>query len=137
MYPVKEIVADEYSNHANKGTLKGLLLFKGTYKIDLSGSYIDSLLPIGDMSLQELDLQNCVFKDPSVLDEYLQYIVNNYGERRNCTIKLTQYPSTAGLMAINTILNEPSWHESGDWVFLIHGIVFLGNVLPYPVPALL
>ena len=79
---------DEYISHSNGFTLKGLFLCEGTYKVDLRGCTIADLLPIGDMSLQELNLLQVQFTSQDVLDDYLEYIVNNYGTRRNCTVYL-------------------------------------------------
>lgn len=118
---VQPMTVDEYTSRSNDNSLQGLFLFDGTVSVDLCECEISSLLPIGDMSLQTLNLKDAVFKDISVLDEYLQYIVDNYGSRRNCTVYLTTMPSSKGLAAIKTILNEEAWNEAGKWVFNING----------------
>lgn len=120
IYPVRPLVVDEFVNRSNGRSLKGLFLFDGTVTVDLQGMEISSLLSIGDMSLQELNLKHVKFTDVSVLDEYLQYIVDNYGTRRDCTVYLTTEPSAAGMAAIETIINEPAWNESGHWQFIIN-----------------
>lgn len=115
------LTVDEYVSNANGFTLNGLFLFEGTYKVDLRQCTISSLLPLGDMNLQELDLRKVKFTDVSVLDEYLQYIVANYGTRRNCTVYLDAEPSEVGYEAIDTILNEEAWNAAGEWQFIING----------------
>ena len=120
IYPVRSLVVDEFVNRSNGRSLKGLFLFDDTVTVDLQGMEISSLLPIGDMRLQELNLRYVKFTDVSVLDEYLQYIVDNYGTRRDCTVYLTTEPSAAGMAAIETIINEPAWNESGHWQFIIN-----------------
>lgn len=124
IYPVRPIVVDEFVNRANGYSLKGLFLFDGTVTVDLQAMNISDLLPIGDMSLQELNLKHVKFTDVSVLDEYLQYIVANYGSRRDCTVYLTTEPSSIGMDAINTIINESSWNESGKWKFIINDQIY-------------
>lgn len=115
------LTVDEYKSNANGFTLSGLFLFEGTYKVDLQQCTIASLLSLGDMNLQELDLRKVKFSDVSVLDEYLQYIVDHYGTRRNCTVYLDTEPSESGYAAINTILGEEEWNTTGNWQFIING----------------
>lgn len=115
------IVVDEYVSRSNGNDLTGLFLFDGTYKVDLQQCTISSLLPIGDMDLQELDLTQVRFKDIEVLDEYLQYIANNYGTRRGCTVYLDTEPSDTGMAAINTIIGEEEWNTPTPWKFIING----------------
>lgn len=124
MYPTTEIIVDEYVSCQNKQHLKGLLLFNGTYKVDLRKSYVSDLLGIGNMSLQELDLTGAIFSHIDVLDDYLEYIVANYEDRRSCTVRLTSHPSDRGMAAIRTILQEPAWNESGSWVFIINDEIY-------------
>lgn len=117
---------DEYISNSNGFTLKGLFLCEGTYKVDLRGCTISDLSPIGDMSLQELNLLQVQFTSQDVLDDYLEYIVNNYGNRRNCTVYLDTEPSERGLAAINKIINEESWNVSGEWKFIINDTIYEG-----------
>lgn len=121
---MRPMIVDEYASHANSYPLQGLFLFDGTVSVDLRECSIDNLLPIGDMSLQILDLRNVSFADISVLDDYLQYIVDNYGSRRNCTVYLTSEPTEKGMKAIEAILGEDAWNEAGDWVFDINGKIY-------------
>ena len=121
---MRPMTADEYTSHSNSYLLQGLFLFDGTVSVDLRECHIDNLLPIGDMSLQILDLRNVSFADISVLDEYLQYIVDNYGNRRNCTVYLSSEPTEKGMAAIETILGEDAWNEAGSWVFNIKDKIY-------------
>lgn len=121
---VRPLIVDEYINKANGYSLKGLFLFEGTVKVDLQGMTISDLSPIYDMSLQQLNLVNVRFTTVSVLDDYLQYIVDNYGSRRDCTVCLNTGPSERGMQAIQTIINEQSWNESGKWKFIINDQIY-------------
>lgn len=118
---------DEYISHSNGFTLKGLFLCEGTYKVDLRGCTIADLSPIGDMSLQELNLLQVQFTSQDVLDDYLEYIANNYGTRRNCTVCLDTEPSERGMAAINKIINEESWNASGKWKFVINDKIYTAS----------
>lgn len=121
---MRPMIVDEYVSHANSYPLQGLFLFDGTVSVDLSDCHIDNLLPIGNMSLQILDLRHATFADIAVLDDYLQYIVDNYGNRRNCTVYLTSDPTEKGMKAIETILGEDAWNEAGSWVFNIKDKIY-------------
>lgn len=124
MLTVRPVVVDEYISKANGNTLKGLSLYTGTIRVDLQKMYISDLSSIYDMSLQELNLLQAKFKDVSVIDSYLQNIVDNYGNRRNCTIYLDTEPSAIGMSAIQTIINEPEWNSPGKWKFVINDIIY-------------
>ena len=76
------------------------------------------------MSLQILDLRHVTFADVAVLDDYFQYIVDNYGSRRNCTVYLSSEPTEKGMKAIETILGEDAWNEAGNWVFNIKDKIY-------------
>lgn len=118
------ITVDEYISKSNGQDLTGLFLFEGTYRIDLQKCEISSLLSIGDMDLQELNLLNVRFASVDVLDEYLQYIVTNYGTRGGCTIYLDTMPSETGMAAINTILKEEEWNMPTPWRFIINNEIY-------------
>jgi hypothetical protein len=124
MYTIRPVVVDEFVSKANGNSLKGLLLFDGTVKVDLRKMAISDLSPIYNMSLQELNLLQVQFSDVSVLDNYLVNIVENYGSRRDCTVYLDTEPTEVGMAAIQTIINEPAWNESGKWKFVINDIVY-------------
>lgn len=121
---IRPLVVDEITCQKNSNSLKGLFLFKGTVVANLQGMDISDLSPIQDMSLQELNLLNVRFGAASVIDDYLQYIVDNYGTRRNCTVYLNTQPSEKGMAAIQTIINEPSWNQSGKWKFIINNTIY-------------
>ena len=120
----KPVIVDEYACTSQAYSLVGLSLFDGTYKLDLHSTTIDSLLPIGDMNLQELDLTGVRFLHDNVVDDYLEYIVAHYADRRPCTIHLTTEPSARGYAAIDTILNEPEWNISDTWKFYINNQLY-------------
>ena len=120
----KPVVVDEYACTNRGYSLVGLSMFEGTYKINLHSTTIDSLLPIGDMSLQELDLTDVRFLHDNTVDDYLEYIVSHHADRRPCTIWLTTEPLERGYAAINTILNEPEWNISDTWKFYINNQLY-------------
>ena len=124
--PVAPLLVDEVTSYSNSFSLKGLFLFEGTYKVDLMRMYINDLMPIADMNLQELILINVRFDSVSVLDDYLVYIASpeHHGTRRNCKVYLTQEPSAVGMAAIETIINEDAWNESGKWEFIINDRIY-------------
>lgn len=123
----KPVVVDEYACTNQGYSLVGLSMFEGTYKLDLHSTTIDNLLPIGDMSLQELDLTGVHFLHDNTVDDYLEYIVAHYADRRPCTIRLTTEPSARGYTAIDTILNEPEWNISDTWKFYINNQLYQPN----------
>lgn len=120
----KPVTVDEYACLGRGFSLMGLSLFEGTYKINLRQNMIANLTPIGDMNLQELDLSDVYYMNDDVLDDYLEYIVSHYDDRRPCTIYLTTEPSARGYAAIDTILNEPEWNASDTWKFYINNQLY-------------
>lgn len=124
IFPVNPIVVDEYISRSNRNSLKGLFLFNGTVVVDLQGSSISDLSPIYDMSLQELNLKHVGFTNEDILDNYLSYIVSDYGTRRNCTVYLSEEPSEVGMNAILQIINEPDWNDAGAWKFIINDKIY-------------
>lgn len=124
LFVLRPVVVDEFISRANGNALKGLFLFEGTVKVDLSKMYISDLSPIYNMSLQELNLLDVQFSDISVLDDYLVNLVENYGDRRDCTVYLNTIPTEIGMNAINTIINEPAWNEAGKWKFIINDTIY-------------
>ena len=120
-YLMRPITVDEFYSKANGYSLESLFLFEGTYKVSLPSCTVASLLPIGDMSLMELDLRSTHFVIDGLVDEYLDYIVKNYGSRRNCTVYLDEMPGETGVKAIRTILGEVDWNKNGKWKFIING----------------
>ena len=123
----KPVVVDEYMCLGQNFSLKGLALFEDTFKINLQQNTISDLMPIGDMSLQELDLSGVHYTNGNVLDDYLEYVVAHYNDRRPCTVHLTSAPSARGYTAIDTILNEPEWNVSDTWKFYINNQLYQSN----------
>lgn len=124
LYPVAPITVDEFVSHANRGLLTGLLLFKGTNKVDLRYSNISSLDPVADMSLQSLDLRDARFASVDVLDDYLEYLVTNHGTRRGCTVYLSSQPTERGMTAINTLISSEEWNSQHPWSFIINDTTY-------------
>ena len=124
LYIIRPIIVDEYISQIGKVNFEGLPLFKDTYLLDLSNRTISDLSPIYDMSLQILDLRNVIFKYPSVLENYLTNLVTNHGNRRACTVYLSEIPTQTGMNAINTIINEVAWNDPNEWVFNINGNIY-------------
>ena len=124
LYIIRPIIVDEYISQIGKVNFEGLPLFKDTYLLDLSNRTISDLSPIYDMSLQILDLRNVIFKYPSVLENYLTNLVTNHGNRRACTVYLSETPTQTGMNAINTIINEVAWNDPNKWVFNINGNIY-------------
>lgn len=123
----RPLVVDEYYCIGKGYSLTGLALLDGTYKIDLRNSIVADLLPLANMSLQELDLTNVYYTNDDILDDYLEYIADprHYNDRRPCTVRLTTEPGERGYQAINTILNEPEWNVSGTWKFYINNELYI------------
>lgn len=124
LFMTRPLVVDEYVSQSNGYSLSGLFLFKDTYHVDLQKCTISNLLPIGDMYLQELNLLNVHFTSVSVLDEYLNYIFQCYGDRQGCTVYLDTAPSEDGIAIIAAILAEPEWNDPIPWKFIINGETF-------------
>lgn len=120
----KPVIVDEYACVGRGFSLNGLALFQGTYKVNLRQNTIANLIPIGDMSLQELDLTDVHYMSDDVLDNYLEYIVAHYEDRRPCTVYLTSDPSERGYKAIDIILNEEEWNISDSWKFYINNQLY-------------
>lgn len=104
--------------------LTGLALLLESHTLELQNRTIESLLPIGDLQLQRLDLTNSQFANEDVLDDYLEYIVAHHQDRRPCTILITEPPGKRGYAAIDAILNEPEWNLSGTWKFYINNQLY-------------
>ena len=124
LYTIHPTVVDEFVSRENDNNLQGLFLFEGTVRVDLQSMEISDLMPIRDMNLQELNLSHVKFSSVSVLDDYLVYIAENYGNRRNCVIYLNTEPSERGMNAIQTIINEPEWNYAGKWQFVINDTIY-------------
>lgn len=127
LYALRNVTVDEFTCNGNNWNLDCLFLFDGTYLVNLMGNRIHDLSPIVSLSLQKLDLRYAVFDSPTVLDDYLVQIVENYGNRRNCEVLLSEAPGERGMEAINTIISETEWNASGAWVFNINGNIITAS----------
>lgn len=124
----------------SKISLDFIILFEEIHNIKLDSISVISLLPLLECKkLKMLDLSGLQTIRP-VLDEYLIALVNQYYERRNCTITLTMQPSgeymepqrgedkkyiiTTGMEAIWVLTHEPAWNEAGAWKFVINDKIF-------------
>ena len=127
LYLTAPLTVDEFISHNNSTTLDSLLLFEGTYKVDLQNSMIDDLSPIYNMSLSQLNLLGVQFKNTKVLDDYLVNLKDNYENRRSCEIWLDTEPSERGYQAIHTIINEPEWNMPNKWIFHIKNQIYIAQ----------
>lgn len=125
----RPVVVDEYVCRGRGYSLTGLALLNGAYKVDLSNGIISDLLPIANMSLQELNLTDVYYMTDEVLDDYLVYVKEHYNDRRPCTVYLTTTPSERGLEAIDTILREPEWNISDTWKFYINNELYIPKTI--------
>lgn len=118
-------------------TLDSLQMVNGIYLLDLSGLNCGNLKPLVECrELMRLNLTDARIK-PTVLDEWLIVMVEKYGNRRNCVVRLTSQPTgiyqeparneemgkyiiTSGMEAVWVITHEESWNEGGKWKFIIN-----------------
>lgn len=122
-------------------SLASLQLITDTYELNLSGCTLSDLTPlVACRGLMTLDLSEANLK-PTVLDEYLIALAEQYGSRRNCAVTLPiaptgiyreperevgtgRYRITSGMEAIWVILHEEAWNEGGAWKFIIDNITY-------------
>lgn len=118
-------------------TLDSLQMVNGIYSLNLSGLTCGNLKPLVECrELMQLDLTDARIK-PTVLDEWLIAMVEKYGNRRNCEVRLTAVPTgvyqeparneqtgkyiiTSSMEAIWVITHEESWNEGGKWKFIVN-----------------
>ena len=147
LMPTMPMIVDEFISKKNNLSLQGLLLFKGTYSMVLSGMSLESLAPIQDMNLSYLELTENEYADEACIDNYLIYLATHNNQRRNCKVVLDVQPSgtygeppkdtygnyviTTGMQAIYVILHEPAWNESGPWIFDVNGIEYSADNLVF------
>lgn len=121
-----------------RGCMSGIEAFpllEGIYRIDLQGSAVGSLVPLASLpALMLLDLSGASVK-PEQEDLYLKLLVEKYGNRRSCEVRLPVMPTgeyreperdgngryrvACGMEAVWVILHEPAWNEGGAWKFII------------------
>ena len=124
IYLTQPMIVDEFYNQANDNGLQSLFLFEGTYLINLEKSVVFDLSPIYDMSLSELNLKGTKFSKPAVIDDYLMYIRNNYGQRRACKVYIDDHPSSEAMQAIQEIVSEKEWNTPDKWEFHIGDTIY-------------
>lgn len=124
LYLTMPLTIDEFYNQANDNGLQSLFLFEGTYAVNLEKMVVFDLSPIYDMSLSELNLKGVKFSKPSVINDYLIYIRNNYGQRRACKVYLDDTPSAEAMQAIQTIIGEEEWNTPEKWEFHIGDTIY-------------
>lgn len=122
-YPTREIVVDEFSYNKYSGNIWGLMLFKGLNVLCLTNSVISTLAPIYNLNLQILDLSNSIISEQE-FESYLEYIVTNYGDRRDCTVTARISLTDKAMEYIQLIVQNPDWNSNGQWSFHINGIVY-------------
>lgn len=124
LYLTQPMTVDEFYNQANDNGLQSLFLFEGTYAVNLEKMVVFDLSPIYDMSLSELNLKGVRFSKPAVINDYLIYIRNNYGQRRACKVYLDDTPSSEAMQAIQEIISEKEWNTPDKWEFHIGDTVY-------------
>lgn len=117
---VSPIVIEEYKSENNDNGIQSLSLFSTTYSVSIAGKTIDTLLPLGNLSLSDLDLRGCIMPTES-FTEYVKYIVGNYGNRRPCLVYVDGVVEDEAKSYMDVILGEESWNVSGSWQFIING----------------
>jgi hypothetical protein len=120
--PIGAMLIDELVQNGKGYNLIGWALCN-TVKVNLANSTIKELTPLIDMNLQELDLRGATYTT-DVIDDYLELIVADYGERYGCCIRMDSMPGERGLEAIQTILNEPEWNNIRQWEFYINNELY-------------
>lgn len=129
--PVERLALKDFHS-----SLEWLRLLEGIFLLNLNDITTDDLTPIvQSKELMSLDLSSEHLK-PTIIDRYLQQVVEQYGTRRNCTVRLSvaptgeyrepvrdvssgRYAVSCGMEAIWVILHEESWNEGGAWQFII------------------
>lgn len=124
LYLTQPMTVDEFYSHANDNGLQSLFLFEGTYVVNLEKMVVPDLSPIYDMSLSELNLEGVKFSKPTVIEDYLLYILNNYGQRRACKVYLDDAPSDEAMQAIQEIISEKEWNTPDKWEFHIGDTIY-------------
>lgn len=117
-------------------SVEALRLLSDTYLLSLRGLVTADLTPLVESRrLMTLDLSAARLK-PTVIDRYLIALVEQYRDRRNCTVILPSAPTglyreperepesdryriTSGMEAMWVILHEEAWNEGGAWKFII------------------
>lgn len=136
MFFLKNINIEKYIHCASKCEIEHLRLCDGVYNLSLKGAKITDLSPLLELKdLITLDL-NSQYINSLDIENYFIGLVQNYGNRRGCTISINsplrgvykepdkdnnnKYIFTSAMEAIWVLLNEPLWQEGGFWHVIIN-----------------
>ena len=102
-------------------SIESLPLLRGLFSLTLDRVETNDLTPLIELKeLMELSLTGHVYPQPTI-DAYLIGLVENYDNRRACTVEMITEPSPIGMAAIETIIHEPEWSYPSQWKFIING----------------
>lgn len=140
LYLTRPLTVDEVTVKENKTELNALFLFRGTYKVSITGVRLSGLQPIYDMSLSDLTLKDNNYTFKTVLDDYLIYIATHHNQRRACKVVTDTMPTgtyrepqkdsngnyviTSGMEAVYVITHEETWNAAGEWTFDFNGTIY-------------
>jgi hypothetical protein len=140
LFLFRPVAVEKFILKNSRANLAFMPLIKEVYEINLSGLKTASLLPLlENRNILSLDLSNTNIKGESI-DRYLIELVRQHGNRRSCTLILTEPPSgeykeperdenghyllSSGMEAVWVLCNEPAWNEAGCWKFIIGDAVY-------------
>ncbi len=127
-YILRSIYIERFTLSKATLSLESLPLVNGLFECHLNSVQTDDLTPLIELTeLKELSLTGFVYTQPAI-DAYLVGLVENYDNRRACTVEMVTEPSPIGMEAINTIINEPAWNEAAKWKFIINGTIYQSNI---------
>lgn len=135
MFFLKNINIEKYIHCASKCEIEHLRLCDNVYHLSLNESKISNLSPLIQLNnLITLDLTSKYINNNDI-ENYLIGLVNNYGNRRCCTIIINsdlngiyrepsigndnKYIVTSAMEAVWVLVNEPDWQEGGFWHIII------------------
>lgn len=122
---LKPIVINQLTMSGFKGSLLFLELVNALNYIDISKSSVDSLKPLyNKLELTHIDMSKAFIKQPNATEEYLEYIIANYNDRKAADVYLNQWPSERTKAAIETIKGNEEWNSEREWRFFIGDILF-------------
>lgn len=138
LFLLREFPVEELKLTGCALSLESFQLLTETYDLNLTGITTGSLMPlVRCKELMTLDLAEAHLRS-TVIDAYLTALVEDYGNRRNCTVTLPTMPSgtyreplrdevsgryilSSGMEALWVLLHEEAWNEGGVWKFIING----------------
>lgn len=132
---VDKLILENFSSDISFITLSKMI-----FDLNLSGITSSSLFPLLELKmLGKLNLKSSKI-DQFILDLYLICLVQQYYERRPCTISLSVKPSgqyqepkkdenlnyilNTGMEAVWVLVNEPAWNEVAYWKFIINDEIY-------------